>query len=160
LGAIQSRHRDEGQVITVQTTDSNEGHFVTFPISQDTVLVGDGSKILHLQYRQFLYSDDPSNSIHNLIATCWGSAVLREDETTVGAGGGCHMTDSEGSGYWQTWQLDEAGTQRCPVRCGTSEDRGGYGRFEGLLGKGNWEVYELFPDGSAIGRSVGTIEWR
>jgi len=104
-------------------------------------------------------------AIWGLVGICTNahpaSAVLEEDDTPVGAGGGCHITDGQGNGYWQWWHQDVERTENCPIRCGTSGAFGGYGRTERYTDEGEWNMLVLFPGGTGgFGEASMRYQWR
>ena len=147
-------------VAKAQEAVAHGDQYSVSPVSQDTVMEPDGGMTVRSIFRLSQFADDPNSPFNHLIGYCSGTVVLEEDESAVGAAGGCHMVDSDGSGYWQWWQLDEGETEECPVWCGTYGDYNGYGKFEGYTGKGTWEIVAVFADGSEIGRHRRTVEWK
>jgi hypothetical protein len=106
------------------------------------------------------FADDSDSPLNHLTGRCWGSVVFEGEEMAVAAAGGCHMMDSAGSGYYQWWQWEEAGTEDCPIRCGSYGDYNGYGRFAGFSGRGRWNLDAELPGNSVLGRHEGTYEWK
>jgi len=150
-------------VLMAQSQGTHSDRYSTVGISMDTILTADGQMILEERFILTQLAVDPESPFDNLTGRCWGSVVFEDSESTEtaqAAAGGCHMMDAEGSGYFQWWKWEEAGTPGCPIRCGSYGDYNGYGRFAGLSGSGRWNLEALLPGGSVTGRHTGTFEWR
>ena len=147
-------------LVFAQSDGTLSSKYATVLTSRDTITAPDGTMTLEETYTITHFADDAESPFARLVGHCWGTVVLESEDSAIGAGGACHMTDSEGNGFWQWWQFDEAGTEPCPIRCGTFGDYNGYGRFEGYTAKGTWNLTALFANGSVTGVSRGTFEWR
>lgn len=143
-----------------QRTAAHSDRYSTVQISQDTIFTAQGQMILEERFILSQFADDPASPLNHLTGHCWGSVVFEGEETAIAAAGGCHMMDSEGSGYYQWWKWEDAGTEGCPIRCGSYGDYNGYGRFTGLTGGGRWTLDAELPGRSVLGRHEGTYEWR
>lgn len=143
-----------------QETGTYSGEYSTIQTATDTVRAPDGSMTLKFTYQLTQIADDPESPFAHMIGSCWGTAVLEDEETPVGAGGACHLTDGQGNGYWQWWHQEESGTEGCPFRCGSYGDYGGYGRFEGYSAQGRWNMIALFPAGGGFGEAQATYQWK
>lgn len=148
--------------LLAQEAATYSGRYSTVLLSQDTLITLDEQMILEQRYVLAQFADDPDSPFNNMTGRCWGSVVFENtnDEEAVSAAGGCHFMDADGSGYYQWWTWEEAGTADCPIRCGRYNDYNGYGRFRGMSGSGTWNLEALLPGESVMGRSVGTVAWR
>ncbi len=143
-----------------QEVGSYSGEYSTIQTSTDTVKAEDGSMVLKFTYQLVQIADDRDSPFAHMIGSCWGTAVLENEDTPVGAGGACHLIDGKGNGYWQWWHQGESGTEACPIRCGAFGDYGGYGDFEGYSSEGTWNMIVLFPAGGGFGEARSTYRWR
>ena len=65
--------------------------------------------------------------------------------------GACFVKAADGHGFSYWWEVEESGTADCPALCGKWSYFGGFGRFDGLKGKGNWKVTSQFGQTGSMG---------
>ena len=145
--------------IWAQESGTYSGQYSTIQTAVDTVRAQDGSMVLKFSYELTQIVDDRDGPFAHMLGRCWGTAVLGNEDTPIGAGGACHLTDGQGNGYWQWWHQEASTSDECPIRCGTYGDYGGYGTFEGYSSQGRWNALVIFPSGSGFGAARARFTW-
>lgn len=144
--------------IFAQQSSTTTGRYSSVRISTDTVGSPNGGSVVHFKYGMLTHSDDPNNLLDNGKGDCVGASVLSEDGTPVAVSGWCFLTDTDGDGYFQWWQVDETATPECPIMCGTWGTYNGFGKFENVSASGTFSAVTSFADGSGTGISEATVE--
>ncbi|MDH3455535.1 MAG: hypothetical protein OER90_01720 [Gemmatimonadota bacterium] len=135
---------------------SGTGTFSTIPMASDTIAMPDGAAHIMNHYQQITLANSATYPIHNTKLDCVAMFRIVGDMPQAGSGS-CFGQSLDGHGYTMWWQMTEVATSACPDACGTWGVYGGYGRFAGMTGGGNWKRNGQFMDGSSSGTWTGTL---
>jgi hypothetical protein len=139
-----------------QTSGSGEGQWVSALPTPETMETGDGATIQKYVYQQAGLGSG-SGPFDNVGADCAGMLIVSSDGAVTAGNGHCRtMSDdgSSGASYW--WRVEEAGTDNCPLLCGSFGYFDGYGEYKGISGGGTWRQTVAAPNGVSIGTWEGS----
>ncbi len=145
--------------LVLQAQEQIWGTYATSGLTLDTLVLSEDRVVTSAANSLLSDVDDPNSPFSGQKAQCIGKAVSTEEGGAVTSGGACFGENAEGDGYWWWWQLTEAGTEECPIECGTWTIFLGVGKFEGVTGGGTWEATAQNADGTASGDWQATIKW-
>jgi hypothetical protein len=119
--------------------DGGGGRYATRNGTVTTTELADGGTMQMSHYTQVTFADDADNPLDGHMGDCAGLFMVDAAGTTTHASGSCISRDAEGDfiSYW--WQMTDGGTDECPDLCGVFSLYGGYGKYEGLTGRGRWQ---------------------
>ena len=136
---------------------AGQGTFTTVTISADDTVLPDSTVQTLQHYRQITLANTPTFPLHNTKGDCVGQFRVAKGAAVAGSGS-CFVQAMDGqNGFTLWWEMTGAATTACPDLCGSWGVFGGYGRFAGLAGGGNWTRNGQFSDGSASGTWTGTL---
>lgn len=134
--------------VAVAGSGSGKGRYATYTVSDRTTELPGGGSVSISHYHQFVFADDPTHPLDDTNADCVGQFILSGDEV-VSASGVCYGNDAAGSGFSYWWRMDEGGTEECPDLCGSFGYFDGYGKYDGISGKGTWTRTTVTPQGGS-----------
>ena len=134
--------------VSAAESGSSKGHYANHSTSLETVELAGGGSIEVNHFKQFTFADDPSHPIHNSSQDCVGVSRLDADGNIISASGSCFGSKGEGDSVSWWWRQEEAGTESCPIQCGTWGYFDGSGAHKGISGTGTWVNTVMFADGN------------
>ena len=145
--------------LALQAQEQVSGTYATSGLTLDTLVLSEDRVVTRGANGILVDVDDPSSPFSGQKGECLAKTVSTEGSDAATSGGGCFAENEKGSGYWWWWQLTEAGTEDCPIECGTWTIFLGVGEFEGVTGGGTWKATAQNADGTASGEWQATIKW-
>lgn len=144
--------------VAAMAQQESSGMYVTIGPDVEITDLGSGRSTQHATYGQFTTTDDEGDLFANQIGECTGTIFFVGPDTAGAGAGSCFNRDPEGNAYWFWWRMDESGTERCPISCGTFGVISGVGDFEGVTGTGTWETMAQHSAFVSSGR--WTLTWK
>lgn len=132
------------------------GHFTNHFQDVTVSEMADGSAVQLIHYSNLSIADDADNPSANTAGECVGALRMNAAGVVTSGSGSCFVKAADGEGFSYWWEVEEAGTTECPTLCGKWSYFGGYGRFDGLQGKGNWKVTAQFGEAGSMGTWTNT----
>ncbi|MFQ5550777.1 MAG: hypothetical protein ACE5FJ_06030 [Gemmatimonadales bacterium] len=123
---------------TQAAAQAASGTYTTSEMTEQTTEMEDGGMQQLVHYRFMMRADDSNVPLHNTGGDCVGLIRISAQGTPTGGSGSCFNGDGAGSGITMWWQVTEVGSADCPLLCGVWDVYDGYGRFEGVTGRGRW----------------------
>jgi hypothetical protein len=145
--------------LALRAQEQISGTFATSDLTLDTLVLSEDRVVTRGVNGILVDADDPSNPFSGQNGQCLGKTVAAQEAILVISGGACFAENAEGDGYWWWWRVTEAGTEECPMECGTWSIFLGFGRFEGATGGGTYRATAQNADGTGSGEWQGTIKW-
>ncbi len=130
---------------------SGKGHFTNHFNVQEMTEMADGSMVQLVHYTSAMLTADPDHPSNNTLADCFGELRIGADGVVTSGSGSCFAKTTDGHGFSYWWQVEKAATADCPALCGVFGYFGGFGRFDGIKGKGSWMTEADFPGVGSLG---------
>ncbi len=128
---------------------SSKGTWANHNTMVSTTELPGGGSVMVQHTKQSHTAEDSSHPLGNTMADCVGVFRMAADGTVTAASGTCFVIDGDGdrTSFW--WRQDAAGTESCPVACGSWAYFAGDGKYAGISGDGKWMQTTLFADGGS-----------
>jgi hypothetical protein len=135
---------------------SGTGYFTNHFQDVSMTEMPDGSAVQLIHYSNLSVADDADNPSADTAGECVGTLRMNATGVVTSGSGACFVKAADGHGFSYWWEVEESGTADCPALCGTWSYYGGFGRFDGLEGKGDWEVTSQFGETGSMGTWTNT----
>ena len=123
------------------------GTFMTFNRSMSESALPDGGHARLLHYYQAGTSEKADSPFAGKTSECVGRMIVSSAGKVTAGNGFCFAQDAAGNGGSWTWNVTEAGTQKCPGVCGTFKWAEGYGNAKRVTASGVWKQTYAGRDG-------------
>jgi len=123
------------------------GTFMTFNRSMSESALPDGGHARLLHYYQAGTSEKADSPFAGRTSECVGRMIVSSAGKVIAGNGFCFAQDAAGNGGSWTWNVTEAGTQKCPGVCGTFKWAEGYGNAKRVTASGVWKQTYAGKDG-------------
>ncbi len=123
------------------------GVYMTFIRSFGESALPDGTRARLMHYHQAVTSDKADSPVAGKTSECVGRMIVSSAGKVVSGNGFCFSDDAAGNGASWSWQVEEAGTPKCPQICGTFKWLEGYGNRKGATVTGTWTQTQASRDG-------------
>lgn len=123
------------------------GTFMTFNRSMSESALPDGGHARLLHYYQAGTSEKADSPFAGKTSECVGRMIVSSAGKVIAGNGFCFAQDAAGNGGSWTWNVTEAGTQKCPGVCGTFKWAEGYGNAKRVTASGVWKQTYAGKDG-------------
>jgi hypothetical protein len=135
---------------------SGSGHFTNHFQDVTVTEMPDGSSAQLIHYSSMSVADQAGNPSAATAAECVGVLRMDASSAVTSGSGSCFAKAADGHGFSYWWQVKAYGTDDCPTMCGVWGYYGGYGRFDGLEGKGTWVTTDNFGQSGSMGTWTNT----
>lgn len=123
------------------------GTFMTFNRFMSESALPDGGHARLLHYYQAGTSEKADSPFAGKTSECVGRMIVSSAGKVIAGNGFCFAQDAAGNGGSWTWNVTEAGTQKCPGVCGTFKWAEGYGNAKRVTAGGVWKQTYAGKDG-------------
>ncbi len=129
----------------------SSGHYFNAPPTKTVTTLPDGNISVQEQFYQLNQTDHAADPMNDVAGTCFANLITTSEGKVLSGSGFCYHQDDKGNGTTYSWKIDEDGTAKCPLQCGTWQVVDGYGKFKGTTGGGTWMRTRVFADGAGLG---------
>lgn len=132
-----------GGALAADTT----GTYMTFARSATDSTLADGTHARLVHYYHAGTSEKADSPFANKTSECVARMILSNAGKVVAGTGFCFAQDAAGNGGSWTWKFTEAGTDKCPMVCGTFKWVEGYGNTSKVTASGTFRQTYAGKDG-------------